>query len=126
MKSAKGAIPNDWIFSVPSLGFAFLELIRRAHTKIPPAILFITFLVPSLILRSSSVPKSVQSRWKVGEPSIFNRNFTEFGTEDHGRIRLATSKQNEYFWRIICNYAENNLILQSEKAVDFCLSDLCP
>jgi len=115
MKSAEGAIPNDGIFSVPSLGIAFLELIRRAHTKIPPVFLFITFLVPSLILRSSSVPKSVQSRCKVGEEAILNGNFSEFGTENHGRIGLATARQNEYFWRIICNYAENRLILQSEK-----------
>ncbi len=41
-----------------------------------------TLVIPSLCLRSSSVPKSVQSRCKVGDNTIRNRRFIEFGAEE--------------------------------------------
>ena len=41
-----------------------------------------TPVLPSFFLRSSSVPKSVQSRCKVGDNTIRNRRFIEFGTEE--------------------------------------------
>ena len=40
-----------------------------------------TFVLLPLILPCSSVPKSVQSRCKVGERPILNKSFTEFATE---------------------------------------------
>ena len=65
----------------------------------PSLFLRSSFALPPLFLRSSSVPKSVQSRCKVGEEPIYNKSLTEFGLEEQGvHNELSTSHQypNKY------------------------------
>ncbi len=51
--------------------------------------------VPPLFLLCASVPKSVQTRCKVGEDTIIERRFNEFGTEDKRYFYLSTSNSHE-------------------------------
>ena len=46
---------------------------------------------PPMILRCTSVPKSVQSRCKVGAKSVREGRIIEFGSEDEGRKKQGTS-----------------------------------
>ncbi len=50
---------------------------------------------PPMCLRCASVPKSVQTRCKVGEDTIIERRFTEFGTESQRYFYLSTSNSHE-------------------------------
>ena len=53
-------------------------------------------------LRSSSVPKSVQSRCKVGEEAILWRRKSEFGTEEYGKYYSLSSLPLQRYFLVSC------------------------
>ena len=60
-----------WIIYAMLLGYSLMGAAYKNRRN--------TVVIPSLFLRSSSVPKSVQSRCKVGDNTIQNKSFIEFG-----------------------------------------------